>query len=153
LRTDIIVDGLDATERIVKLINSSRHKEQLKVVMLDGITFGGFNLVDIKKLNKETDLPVIVVNRKLPDLKSVKKALMNFEDFEKRWKIVKNAGKIKTCNLRKGEKLFYQNVGIEDEEAEEIIQLSCTVAFYPEPLRVAHLIATGIVKGESYGRA
>jgi len=153
LKTEVIIDGLDSTEKMIKLVNSSRHKNQLKLIMLDGITFGGFNLTDIKKLQKETGLPVIVVNREVPNFEDVKKALKNFKDFEKRWKIVKSAGKIKTCNLRDGEKLFYQNVGISEEDAEEAIQLSCTHALYPEPLRVAHLIATGIVKGESYGKA
>ncbi|MEM5802311.1 MAG: DUF99 family protein [Candidatus Aenigmatarchaeota archaeon] len=153
LRTDVTIDGLDATENLIKLINSSRHKEQLKVVMLDGITLGGFNLVDIKKLSAQTNLPVIAISRKIPNMNEIKKALKNFKDFETRWQIVKKAGKVKKCPLREGKVLFYQNVGVTEEEAEEIIQLSCTRAFYPEPLRVAHIIATGIVKGESYGGA
>lgn len=152
LKTDVRVDGLDATKKLVKLINSSRHKEQLKVVMFDGITLGGFNLVDIKELNEKTGLPVIVINRKKPDLKSVKKALKNFKDFEKRWKIVKKAGKIKSLKIR-GKRVYYQCKGLEDEEAEEIIKLSSTRSFIPEPLRVAHLIARAIVRGESFGRA
>ena len=102
LRTDIKVDGLDATEKLVKLINSSRHKQQLKVIMLDGITLGGFNIVDIKQLHKETNIPVIVINRKHPDLKEVKSALKNFKDFEQRWKMVLDAGKIIEFNLKSG---------------------------------------------------
>jgi len=49
LRTFVEIDGLDATEKLAKMINSSRHKQQLKVIMLDGITLGGFNIVDVKK--------------------------------------------------------------------------------------------------------
>lgn len=152
LKTEVTIDGLDSTEKIANIVNSSRHKNQLKVAMFDGITFGGFNLLDIKKFYSETNLPGIVINRQHPNLLDVKKALKNFKDFEKRWKIVENAGKIKEFSLQ-GKKIFYQNVGIEDEEAEEIIRLSCTRAFYPEPLRIAHIIATGIIKGESYGKA
>jgi endonuclease V-like protein UPF0215 family len=152
LKTEVEVDGLDSTEKLIKLINSSRHKEQLKVIMLDGITFGGFNLVDIKELNEKTGLPVIVINRKHPNLDEVKNALKNFKDFEKRWKIVKNAGKIKSLKIREKE-IFYQCKGLEDEEACEIISLSSTHSFIPEPLRIAHLIARAIVRGESFGRA
>jgi len=65
LRTYVAVDGLDATERLSKMINSSKHKQQLKVIMLDGITLGGFNIVDIKKLYSEVKIPIIVINRKL----------------------------------------------------------------------------------------
>jgi endonuclease V-like protein UPF0215 family len=153
LRTYVNVDGLDATEKLSEMINSSKHKQQLKVIMLDGITLGGFNIIDVKKLYSETKVPIIVINRKMPDLKSIKKALeKNFLDFEKRWKMILNAGKIKQLKLEKFS-IYYQNIGLEDEEAEEIIILSTKHAQIPEPLRVAHLIATGIVKGESEGHA
>jgi len=153
LRTYVVVDGLDATEKLSKMINSSRHKNQLKVIMLDGITLGGFNIVDLKELYNETKIPIIVINRRMPDLKSIKKALeKNFLDFEKRWKMILNAGKIKQLKLEKFS-IYYQNIGLEDEEAEEIIILSTKHAQIPEPLRVAHLIASGIVKGESEGHA
>jgi endonuclease V-like protein UPF0215 family len=153
LRTYVDVDGLDSTEKLSEMINSSKHKQQLKVVMLDGITLGGFNIIDVKKLYSATKVPIIVINRKMPDLKSIKKALeKNFDDFEKRWKMILNAGKIKQLKLEKFS-IYYQNIGLEDEEAEEIIILSTKHAQIPEPLRVAHLIATGIVKGESEGHA
>jgi endonuclease V-like protein UPF0215 family len=153
LRTYVDVDGLDATEKLSEMINYSRHKQQLKVIMLDGITLGGFNIIDVKKLYSETKIPVIVINRKIPDLKSIKVALeKNFDDFEKRWKMILNAGKIKELKFEKFS-IYYQNVGLEDEDAEEIIMISVKHAQIPEPLRVAHLIATGIVKGESEGHA
>jgi endonuclease V-like protein UPF0215 family len=153
LRTYVDRDGLDATEKLSEMINSSRHKQQLKIIMLDGITLGGFNIVDVKKLYSETRIPVIVINRKVPDLKSIKFALeKNFDDFEKRWRMILNAGRIKELKFEKFS-IYYQNVGLEDEDAEEIIMISVKHAQIPEPLRVAHLIATGIIKGESEGHA
>ncbi len=153
LKTEIKVDGMDATQKLVKLINSTRHKQQLKVIMFDGITLGGFNIVDIKELHEKTGLPVIVINRKRPNLKKVKKALKNFKDFNKRWKIILKAGKIKECMIKSGKKVYYQSIGLSDEETKEIIRLSTTRSFIPEPLRVAHIIATAVVRGESYGKA
>ncbi|MGC8993233.1 MAG: DUF99 family protein [Candidatus Aenigmatarchaeota archaeon] len=153
LRTYVKIDGLDSTEKLAEMINSSRHKRQLKIIMLDGITLGGFNIIDVKKLFSLTKLPILVINRKMPDLKSIKMALeKNFEDFEKRWKMILNAGKIKEIKMEKFS-IFYQNIGIDDEEAEEIILMTTKRAQIPEPLRVAHIIATGIVKGESEGHA
>ncbi|MGC8812163.1 MAG: DUF99 family protein [Candidatus Aenigmatarchaeota archaeon] len=153
LKTEVTIDGNDATEKIAKLINLSRHKQQLKVIMFDGVTLGGFNIVDIKKLHKKTGLPVIVINRKIPNLKEVENALRNFKDFKQRWKKILNAGKIKECKIQENKKVYYQSVGLDDEETEEIIKLSTTRSFIPEPLRVAHIIATALVKGESSGRA
>ena len=31
------------------MIKNSRHHNQLRVIMLDGITYGGFNVVDIEE--------------------------------------------------------------------------------------------------------
>ena len=39
------------------------------------------------------------------------------------------------------------------EEAKEIIKLSTIRGVIPEPIRMAHLIASGITRGESYGKA
>lgn len=153
LQTHITIDGMDATDKLIERIESTRHRQQLKVIMLDGITLGGFNIVDIRKLHKGTGLPIIVVNRKIPDLKAVRKALKRFGDFKERWQAIKNAGEIKTYSFKKGKNLYYQSVGLDDEEVEEILSLSSTRGFIPEPLRVAHLIATAVVKGESAGRA
>ncbi|MEM5836729.1 MAG: DUF99 family protein [Candidatus Aenigmatarchaeota archaeon] len=153
LKTEVLVDGNDATEKIIKAVNSSRHKPQLKVIMFDGITVAGFNMIDIKEIYEKTNLPTIVINRKIPNLEKVERALKKFEDFEERWKAVKNAGPIKECYVKDLKKIYFQNIGINEDEAREVIKLSCTRSYIPEPLRIAHLIATGIVRGESYGRA
>jgi uncharacterized protein len=153
LTTTVTVDGIDATEKIVKLINESRHKPQLKVIMFDGITLGGFNVIDIKKVHDETRIPVIVINRKNPNLVKVRKALENFDDGEERWKIILRAGKIKECYVEDFQKIYYQNVGIDESKTKEVIKLSTTRGYIPEPLRVAHLLASAVVRGESYGRA
>ena len=152
LKTDVDIDGMDATDKIIKLINSTRHKQQLKVMMFDGITLGGFNIIDIKKMYEKTKLPVIIINRKIPNLKKVENALRNFENFKERWDIILKAGKIKECRI-KDKKVYYQSIGLSDEDTKEIISLSSTRSFIPEPLRVAHIIATAFVKGESGGRA
>ncbi|MCS7123172.1 MAG: DUF99 family protein [Candidatus Aenigmarchaeota archaeon] len=148
LSTYVELDGKDATEKLTKMINNSRHKKQIKVLMLDGITLAGFNIVDIKELYEKTNIPIIVINRKMPDLEKVERALRNFEDYEERMKKIKNAGEIK-----KFKKLYYQKIGLSDIECQKIIEISTTRGDIPEPLRIAHIIATGIVRGESYGRA
>jgi uncharacterized protein len=152
LRTDITIDGMNATEKISTLINSTRHKQQLKIVMFDGITLGGFNIVDLEQMHEKTGLPVIAVNRKKPDLEGVRNALEKFPDFQSRWETVEHAGEIKSFLSSHG-KIFYQAIGMPDQQAHEVIELSTTHSFIPEPLRVAHLIATAVVKGESGGRA
>ena len=143
MHTRIAIDGLDATEQIASMINGSPHRKQLRLVMLNGITFAGFNVVNIKKLNLATKLPVIALTREKPDLDAIREALKNLPRSEERWKIVLEAGEISevTC---KGKKIYMELAGISLVDARKIVELTSTRSSFPEPLRVAHLIASGI---------
>ncbi len=144
-------DGLDATEKISEMIISARYKD-LRAIMLKGITLAGFNLVDIEKLNEKTGLPVIVVMRKMPDIEAIEKALTNLDQIEKRLEIIKNAGQIYSGKVREKSDIFFQFKGIEESDARELIRISSMHSHIPEPLRVSHIIATGVVRGESTKR-
>lgn len=151
LKTDIEIDGSDAQEKIIKAVKGTRHKD-IRLIMLDGITFGGFNTVDIKELYEQTALPVIVVNRKKPDFEKFKSALKNLPHSEQRLQAVESAGQVYWVKLD-GKRICFQCAGLNIKEAEKIIKLATIHSLIPEPLRVAHLIATGIILGESVGRA
>lgn len=153
LRTYITGDGRDATQKIIRMINNTRHKDQLGVMMLDGITFGGFNVVNIQEIFRETGIPVIVVVRKYPNFKKILKALKRFNDWEERWKDVLDAGEIYRLKNKDKENLYIQIFGIRIKDAEEIVKLSVTHSAIPEPLRAAHIIAAGVMTGESKGSA
>ncbi|WMW22187.1 DUF99 family protein [Methanolobus mangrovi] len=154
LRSDISRDGLDATTRIIEMVRQSKHFLQIRVIMLDGVTYGGFNPVDIIQLNEETNIPVIVLMRNLPDFEKIETALSHLPEKEKRMKIIKKAGNIsKVITKDACNPVFIQCCGIKQELAARIVNISSTRSNIPEPLRVAHLIATGIVLGESRGKA
>ena len=51
LSTKVIIDGNDATTKIIEMINKCKFKPQLQCIFLDGIAVGGFNVIDIKELN------------------------------------------------------------------------------------------------------
>ena len=151
LRTYISGDGDDSTEKIIKMVNNTRHKDQIGVIMLDGITFGGFNVVNIKEIFNKTGIPVIIIIRKFPNFEKIKKALMRFEDFEERWNFIQEAGTV--YKIENKEPIYIQIYGIDLKDATEIVHLSTTRSAIPEPIRVAHLIAAGVETGESKGSA
>jgi endonuclease V-like protein UPF0215 family len=143
MHTHIEIDGLDATDKFIQMINNSPHHRQLRLIMLNGLTFAGFNLVDVKKLYVNTGLPVLVVTHDKPDLDAVHKALRNLRDSEERWKILLEAGEINEIHC-KGTKIYLELAGFSLADAKRIIRLTSTRSCMPEPLRVAHLIASGI---------
>jgi uncharacterized protein len=145
MHTKIGVDGFDATDRVASMIIRSPHYKQLRVIMLNGITFAGFNIVDVKALNVATKLPVITVTRRKPDLAEIRQALQNLPYSEERWKTILNAGEpIEVSTRNMTAKVYIQTVGVSKEDAQKILRLTSTRSNIPEALRVAHLIASGI---------
>lgn len=158
LSTRVEVDGMDATIKLIKLINESRTKEQLRFVMLDGIALGGFNVANINAIYSETKVPVIVFMRELPDMPAIKSALLHFEDGELRYNLILKAGKIFECEIKnkavgRAGNVYFQIAGTDEKTARDVLKLTCKNSLVPEPLRVAHLVAQGVVFGESKWRA
>jgi len=147
MRTEVEIDGTDATEKIAFMIKSSPHYKQLRVVMLNGITLAGFNVVDIQWLFKEINLPVVTVTREEPNLAEIKLALENLPEHEKRWQAIENAGEISQVYTRNDEEAVCMQVaGISKSDAEKILKKTSTRSNIPEALRVAHIIASGLTQ-------
>jgi endonuclease V-like protein UPF0215 family len=145
MSTHITVDGDDATSNICNMIKSSSHYRQLGVVMLNGLTLAGFNVVDIKAINVETNLPVLAVTDRKPDLLKVQSALENLPHGIEKWKIIANSGEIFSVVTKTGSlPLYVETAGIEREQTVEVLRLTSNRSRLPEPLRVAHLVASGI---------
>jgi endonuclease V-like protein UPF0215 family len=145
MHTNIKIDGFDATAKIASMILKSPHYKQLRVIMLNGITFAGFNVADIKKLNRKTKLPVIAVTREKPNFAEIYEALKNLPKSEERWKAIQGTGEsVEVYARNKREKIYIQYSGICEEDAKKILRLTSTHSNIPEALRVAHLIASGL---------
>ena len=145
MRTEITIDGLDATEKLAIMIKNSAYYGEIRVIVLDGVTFAGFNVVDINELSCRVDLPVMSVAREKPDLEEIRSALKNLPDFEKRWQAMLNAGELFEVETRNGENPVYvQTAAFLREDAVKILKRTSTRSNIPEALRVAHIIASGL---------
>ena len=150
LRTDwITVDGLDATRKTELLLKGSVHIP----ILLSGVTFGGFNLIDPWRLQKLCKAPVIVVVGSRPDNRAVKRALSrHFPDWKKRWDLIKSLGALYKVRTIAGESpVFFERFGCSTREAAFILKISALVSRMPEPLRVAGILARGLFSSEPSG--
>jgi endonuclease V-like protein UPF0215 family len=142
----ITVDGNDVTDAMIDAVNSSRFRD-LRVIMLKGITYAGFNLVDLERLHRDTGLPVVVVVRKKPDINSMESALKkHFPDAEQRIALLRRAPPLVEIIP---DKLYIQAVGLDKEVARDVISVTTRRGLVPEPLRLAHMIASAVMTGES----
>jgi endonuclease V-like protein UPF0215 family len=138
----ITVDGTDATRVLGSLVRRMRYD----AILLSGISFGGFNLVDIKALSRATRRPVIAITGGRPDNAAVLSALRkHFPDWKERWRIVENAGRLYSCKpMPKEPKLYFEVRGASVAVAKRIISSSAAISRLPEPVRVAGILAKGL---------
>ncbi len=141
------VDGSNATKEISKMIMKSKFKDDLRCIMLKGIGVAGLNMVNIEEIYEKTKIPVLVVMRKKPDKARLIKTLEKLGMKEKAL-LVKKAGRISKIN-----NLYVQSAGLDRAKVKELLGITTTHSAIPEPIRVAHLIAGGIINGESKGKA
>jgi endonuclease V-like protein UPF0215 family len=149
-RTDwITVDGLDATRTAQLLLRRS-----LQIpVLLSGVSFGGFNLIDPWDVQKLCKAPVIVVVGSRPDNRAVKRALFkHFPDWEKRWELIRSLGPLHKVRTMASEgPVYFERFGCSTGEAALILKGSAFVSRVPEPLRVASILARGLFSSEPSG--
>lgn len=149
LSSTVARDGDDATRAIAAMVRRSRFAAQVQLVMLQGIAVAGFNVIDIHRLSRALGVPVLVVARRMPDLRSIEAALRGgVRGGDRKWAAIVSAGVMEPA-----QGLVVQRVGLSLAVAEAVIARLAIHGKLPEPLRVAHLIAGGIGRGQSRGRA
>jgi endonuclease V-like protein UPF0215 family len=141
-------DGWNATDEIVRLLDGRKFLPQLHLVLLDGIAFGGFNVVDLDALARTLGRPCVAVMRRPPDMAAIRRALSRLASADRRFNRMKQAGPI---HQRQG--FVFQVVGGDAGEVGDALVRITDTGRVPEALRVAHLIGSALVTGESGRRA
>ncbi len=142
LKSQVTVDGDDATKIIARMILSSSHHSQLKLIMTRGVTIAGFNYIDLEQLFDKTNLPIISVVDREPNLDKINSALRKLPDGEKKLAVLERNGLPQAfVSSVDNEPVYVQFIGLKDEEVAQLLKDITLVGRIPEPIRVARLIA------------
>jgi endonuclease V-like protein UPF0215 family len=141
-------DGWNATGEIVRLLEGGKFLPQVHLVLLDGIAFGGFNVVDLDALARRLGRPCVAVMRRPPDLAAIQRAVSHLASARRRFEWMQRAGPI---HQRQG--FVFQVAGGEPDEVGDALVRITDTGRVPEALRLAHLIGSAVVTGESGRRA
>ena len=129
-------DGVNATTVLIHTLRASRFVAQAHLILLQGIAFAGFNVVDLEVL------------RRRPNLLRIKAALLeHVPGGLRKWRLIEKAGPMESAAG-----LFVQRTGITIDDARRVLKRLAVHSSMPEPLRTAHLIAGGVTLGESRHR-
>ena len=66
ISTKVRRDGANAAQRLIDCLVGSKYFDQLQAILLQGIAFAGFNVVDLQRLHQATGLPVLAVAGNAP---------------------------------------------------------------------------------------
>lgn len=139
-KEEITVDGENATGKVISLYRKCNNPRQIKAVLTDGISFAGFNLVDIHEISEEIGKPVITVTSNKPNKDDFRKAMRRSDNYDERFeKFEAHEG----MELEDGT-CFIQFAGCNKDDAEKIIRNSVINGLLPESIRVAHMIGRGM---------
>jgi endonuclease V-like protein UPF0215 family len=141
------VDGGAATEFLARWISELRFRDATQGIVLGGITIAGLGIVDVSELARALGLPVLVVNRRDPSASRLREAL-EAAHLPERTALVARA----PAAHQTGRGTWLACAGIEWERGAGLVEASVHKADLPEPLRLAHLIARAVGRGESRGR-
>jgi uncharacterized protein len=141
-------DGWNATDEVVRLLQGGKFLPQLHLVLLDGIAFGGFNVVDLRALSMRLGKPCVAVMRRPPRLPLVEAALRRLPLPDRRLGLIARAGPVHVVPP-----FVFQVQGAAAEETADALRRLTDRGNVPEALRLAHLIGAAVVHGESGRRA
>jgi len=142
----ITLDGTDATAIVIDMVRGMTQLPTLRAILLDGSVMGGLNILDIEVIFRETGIPVMAVSRDEPDRTRFRVALgkrfpdkeeaeRHMELLERNWPVVVDT---------EGGKLHVSMAGCTKEDVAIVMDRSLVQGRNPEPLRMAHIIASSL---------
>ncbi|MDH3276918.1 MAG: DUF99 family protein [Nitrosopumilus sp.] len=160
MRRDFVIDGFvfgsatvngdDATENIIKMYDDLKRPD-ISYVLISGLILSLYNVVDIKKIYKELKIPVIgltyndsdgiefSIKQHFPD--SYKSKIKNYKKLDIR----------KQITLHTSSEIFVRKEGCTLNDVRHLLDGLTLQGSFPEPIRVAQLLAKSILqKGLSF---
>ncbi|OUC13950.1 MAG: hypothetical protein B0A82_14265 [Alkalinema sp. CACIAM 70d] len=141
---NITADGWDATDRLIELLQASKFLDQLHLVLLDGISMGGLNVIELPRLATTLGLPCVAVMRRYPKLQKMQWAIERLPKPENRLAILQRSG-----SIYHHPPFYFQVCGENPPTIAHTLARLTDRGHVPEALRIAHLITAAVLKGES----
>ena len=150
----IQVDGIDSTQEILKIYEENPYKNEIRLIMIDSPTLGGFNPPDPFEIYKKTQIPIILLPDKKP--KTVISEIYEhvFPERNEQLKMLKKLPKLESLrvNINQDPKIsreiFFHTIGITKNEIADLLNYLSEYSAIPEPLRLAHIVASSYISSK-----
>jgi len=148
LHREITVDGDDVTDALIDILLRSKYTGQAGVIFTSGTMFAGTNVLDLPRIYEVTKIPVVAVLRRPPSERF--DALLAHLSAEKRTILERNPP-FEPMETKRGT-LYIASLGLDSASVKRVVEDYQIYSVLPEPLRLAHVVASALGLGESRGR-
>jgi endonuclease V-like protein UPF0215 family len=159
MRKDLLIDGVafarvtvggsDATDAVIRLIADLARRD-INLLLISGCVIAWYNIIDPAAVQEATGLPVIVATYEESE-GLAGEILHHFPGDAGRLAAYLRLGDRTPISLHTGYTLFIRPYGISQGDATKICNDFTHEGRVPEPLRVARLIARGLVRSPLCG--
>ena len=142
----IKIDGLDASAQlsyIARHLSSNCPPNRVEAVFLDSITIGGFNIVSPPTISRAANAPVLILYKRMPNLSRIADAVIHTQYSWLRMRVINLLSATQEVQTRLGP-LYVVSWDLPMRRVRSIIERYQLHARIPEPLRIAHYIASAI---------
>lgn len=145
--SEVTVDGRDATDRILALLRAVSPPDGVRALLLDGAVVGGFNVVDLDAIHGVLGIPVVALTRRRPDFRRIEAALRKWfpRDAPRRLRLLRRHRLFRIPTS--AAPLWGAAVGCSKPDATWLVRRTTVRGLWPEPLRLAHLLASAAAVG------
>lgn len=137
------VDGLDASSLVAHAALQLSRGASSPVLFLDSITIGGFNVVSPPTVYRLAHVPVVVAYTYRPSFERLARAASKLPTYRYIEAILRLADSYSEVKTRRGI-LYLIAWGLSPREAAEAAEAFQVHSRKPEPVRVAHYIASAL---------
>lgn len=150
MRRDFVIDGFvfghatvegdDATESILAMYRKL-NRQDISFLLVSGLIISMYNIVNIKKLWQEFQIPIVGVTYEESD--GIEEAIKHHfpNSYASKIDQYRNLGPRIKIGLHTGHELYVRVEGCETNEAKRLLDALTLQGSIPEPLRVAQLLA------------
>ena len=158
MRRDFLIDGFvfgkttlegdDATETILSMYKKL-NRPDISYLLISGIIIAMYNIIDLKKISQSLGLPVIGVTYQ--DSEGIEEAIRHhfpnsYESKLKEYQELENRDKI---TLHTSYDIYIRKEGCTLSDVKHLLDELTLQGSFPEPLRVAQLLAKTLLSNNS----
>ena len=157
MSTDLVIDGFilghstiggdDATDSILSMYEKL-DRPDVSFVLISGIVISLYNIVNVKRISEKIGLPVIGVTYK--DSDGIEEAIKHHfpESYESKLAEYSGLGSREKITLHTSHDLYIRNEGCTVAEATQLLNRLTLHGSFPEPLRIAQMLANTLLKAK-----